>query len=77
MTADRKERDFRPANKWRKTTATITMVALCAIIGAMMMVVVVEWLVGCGEKEYSSDGTYDVIDCVFLDNTPTQKGYWR
>jgi len=42
MTADRKERDFRPANKWRKTTATITMVALCAIIGVMMMVVVVE-----------------------------------
>ena len=70
-------RDFRPVSKWRKMTSTITMVALCAIIGLAMMVIIVEWLVGCGEKEYSSDGSYDVIDCVFFDNNPTPEGTWR
>ena len=64
-------RDFRPVSKWRKMTSTITMVALCAIIGLAMMVIIVEWLVGCGEKEYSSDGTYDVI--LF---TLTDEAYW-
>lgn len=55
--------------------------ALCYIsaaimLYAMILIVVFEFMVGCGEKTYHADGTYQTNSCMFIPYTPV-KGAWK
>lgn len=57
---------------WRRA-ASVCMVALAT---AMLMLILVEWLAGCGEIIYNEDGTWRTGECVFLPYQPAT-GNWR
>jgi hypothetical protein len=57
---------------WRKA-ASVCMVVL---VTAILMLIVVEWLVGCGEPVHKADGTWRSGECVFLPHEPAT-GRWR
>ena len=51
-------------------------VIMCALIGMFFAGVLIEWLAGCGEREYFADGTWRTIECVFQDNE-IYEGRWK
>jgi len=51
-------------------------VIMCGLIGMFFAMVLIEWLVGCGEREYFADGTWRTIECVFQDNE-IHEGRWK
>ena len=61
------------ARMWLWTLLSVLLVYVCVLVIPPSF----ELLVGYGEKTYSSDGAYDVIECVFFDNTPMYEGDWR
>ena len=49
---------------------------LCACIGGLFAVVILEWLAGCGEVTYFADGTWSTNECLFQDNN-IETGTWK
>ena len=54
------------------TLMTLAMV----LMGALFSVVLLEWLVGCGEVTYFADGTWKSNECLFQDR-PITTGTWK
>jgi len=54
---------------------SLMTIAMC-LVGAIMGVVVLEWLVGCGEVTYFADGTWRSNECLFQDR-PITTGTWK
>ena len=50
----------------------ILLVATALVVGIM----IVEWLVGCGEPTYFADGTWTTNECLFVPYQITS-GNWR
>jgi hypothetical protein len=48
---------------------------LACVLAATLMVVVVEWLAGCGEVTNYADGTWRTNECVFMES-PQISGRW-
>ncbi len=59
----------------RAILSAIGYVAFTVLFGLFMGVIVVEWLVGCGEKIYYADGTWVTGECVFVPYETTT-GEW-
>lgn len=51
---------------------TIVTISLTAAV----VIVMLEWSVGCGEVTYYGDGTWRTNECVFIDN-PIKEGKWK
>ena len=49
--------------------------AFPAAIAVVIVVLVVEFVAGCGETTYHADRTWETNECVFLD-VVTVKGRW-
>ena len=54
------------------TLMTLAMV----LMGALFSVILLEWLVGCGEVTYFADGTWKTNECLFQDR-PITTGTWK
>ncbi len=54
---------------------SLMTIAMC-LIGALFGVVVLEWLVGCGEVTYFADGTWRTNECLFQER-PITTGTWK
>ena len=46
------------------------------IMYAMILLVVFEFMVGCGERTYHADGTWITNECLFIPYTPVS-GKWK
>lgn len=57
---------------WR-SIATVCMTAAVILI---VMIVVLEWAAGCGEKIYHQDGTWRSGECIILPHE-ISTGRWR
>ncbi len=45
------------------------------VFSAMVFLMVLEFVVGCGETTYYANGTYTTNECLFIPYTPTS-GRW-
>jgi hypothetical protein len=50
-------------------------VFVCAAVALFVFVLLIEWAVGCGEKTYNQDRTWQTNACVFLPHKIKQ-GMW-
>ena len=48
---------------------------MCACIGGILAVDILEWIEGCGEVTYFADRTWETNKCLFQDND-IQTGRW-
>jgi hypothetical protein len=46
-----------------------------SVVVAVVILILVEWLVGCGEPIYSADGAWRTDECLFLSAAPAT-GRW-
>jgi len=51
------------------------MVVMGGII-LLITIIVMEWLIGCGEKTYYPNGTWITGECLFIPYEVTY-GYWK
>ena len=70
--------DVNPPQKiyFSRTIDLVLGVILCGAIGTLLAMVLLEWIVGCGEVTYFADGTWNTNECLFQDNK-ISKGTWK
>ena len=70
--------DVNPPQKiyFSRTIDLVLGVILCGAIGTLLAMVLLEWIVGCGEVTYFADGTWITNECLFQDNK-ISKGTWK
>lgn len=56
----------------RRLLGTVVMGGIILLI----TIIVMEWLVGCGEKTYHRNGTWITGECLFVPYEVTH-GYWK
>jgi hypothetical protein len=54
---------------------TIISASTMSVVVAFVVLILVEWLVGCGEPIYSADGAWRTGECLFLSAAPAT-GRW-
>ena len=60
-------------------TTKLKMVAsflAIVLITYLIMIVFIEFMVGCGSKQYNADGTWETMPCAFIPYETTT-GTWR
>lgn len=60
----------------QRVTKALGYISLGIIVYIVMIVVAFEFMAGCGEKTYHSNGTWETNSCLFIPYTPS-KGTWR
>ena len=55
---------------------TLFTMSLCVTIGIIIFVALLEFTVGCGEKTYYADGTWQTNKCAFIPHDQV-KGTWQ
>jgi hypothetical protein len=55
--------------------AIATILAIIAF-SALLSLVLINWMMGCGEVEYHADGTFVTGECLVIPYTPV-KGTWK
>lgn len=54
---------------------TLFVMSTCVTLGILIFIVILEFTVGCGEKTYYADGTWQTNQCVFIAHDQA-KGRW-
>ena len=49
---------------------------MLVVVIHVIMLVLIEFMVGCGSKEYYADGTWETMSCAFIPYETTT-GIWR
>lgn len=60
---------------YKRLAKALGYIAIAIIAYAIIIVTVFEFIVGCGERTYYADGTWETNACMFIPYTPT-KGTW-
>lgn len=60
---------------WKRSLEILGIMLGCITAYALIMLVVFEFMVGCGERTYYADGTWETNACLFIPYTPA-KGTW-
>ena len=55
---------------------SIASVLMAAAVILILMIVVLEWMAGCGERIHHKDGTWRSGECIILPHEPST-GRWR
>ena len=53
----------------------IISAGIMSVIVALIILVLVEWIVGCGEPIYNASGAWRMGECIFLSAAPAT-GWW-
>jgi hypothetical protein len=54
----------------------IAKICMAAAVILIVMIVVLEWMAGCGERIYHKDGTWRSGECIILPHE-ISTGRWR
>ena len=64
-----------PTPFWLRALRALGYISLGILMYAIIIVCVFEFMVGCGERTYYPDGTWETNECLFIPYEPVS-GRW-